>query len=157
MIEFARNVLMLENANSTEIEAATPHPVVVFMPEGSTTHMGGTMRLGSRRTYLQEAQCLSALLYQKMEYIDERHRHRYEVNPEMIEKFEDKGLKFVGKDESGRRMEIIELKGHPFYVACQFHPEYKSRPGKPSALFLGLILASSKQLNVYMSGYEAET
>ena len=89
VIEFARNVLMLENANSTEIEAATPHPVVVFMPEGSTTHMGGTMRLGSRRTYLQEAQCLSALLYQKMEYVDERHRHRYEVNPEMIEKFED--------------------------------------------------------------------
>uniref|UniRef100_A0A7S2YZ90 CTP synthase n=1 Tax=Chloropicon laureae TaxID=464258 RepID=A0A7S2YZ90_9CHLO len=155
VIEFARNVLMMENANSTEIDPATPHPVVVFMPEGSTTHMGGTMRLGSRRTFLQEPQCLATLLYQKMEFIDERHRHRYEVNPEMIDKFEEKGLKFVGKDETGRRMEIIELKGHPFYVACQFHPEYKSRPGKPSALFLGLVLASSKQLNVYMSGYDA--
>ena len=146
----------MEGANSTEIDPATPHPVVVFMPEGSTTHMGGTMRLGSRRTFLQEPQCLTALLYQKMEFIDERHRHRYEVNPEMIEKFEERGLKFVGKDDTGRRMEIIELKGHPFYVACQFHPEYKSRPGKPSALFLGLVLASSKQLHVYMSGYEAE-
>ena len=156
VIEFARNVLGLEGANSTEIDPATPHPVVVFMPEGSTTHMGGTMRLGSRRTFLQEPQCLTALLYQKMEFIDERHRHRYEVNPEMIEKFEERGLKFVGKDDTGRRMEIIELKGHPFYVACQFHPEYKSRPGKPSALFLGLVLASSKQLHVYMSGYEAE-
>jgi len=155
-IEFARNVLGMEGANSTEIDPATPHPVVVFMPEGSTTHMGGTMRLGSRRTFLQEAQCLSALLYQKMEYIDERHRHRYEVNPEMIHLFEEKGFKFVGKDETGRRMEIIELKGHPFYVACQFHPEYKSRPGKPSALFLGLILAASKQLHHYMSGYESE-
>ena len=74
----------------------------------------------------------------------------------MIPLFEEKGLRFVGKDESGRRMEIIELKGHPFYVACQFHPEFKSRPGKPSALFLVLVLASSKQLHVYMSGYEAE-
>jgi CTP synthase len=74
----------------------------------------------------------------------------------MIHLFEEKGLNFVGKDETGQRMEIIELKGHPFYVACQFHPEFKSRPGKPSALFLGLILASSKQLNVYISGYDAE-
>ena len=72
VIEFARNVLGLEGANSTEIAPATPHPVVVFMPEGSTTHMGGTMRLGSRRTLLQEPQCLTAILYQKMEYIDER-------------------------------------------------------------------------------------
>ena len=74
----------------------------------------------------------------------------------MIHLFEEKGLNFVGKDETGQRMEIIELKGHPFYVACQFHPEFKSRPGKPSALFLGLILASSKQLNVYISGYDAD-
>ena len=76
VIEFARNVLNLEGANSTEIDPATPNPVVVFMPEGSTTHMGGTMRLGSRRTLIQDPYCLAALLYQKMEYIDERHRHR---------------------------------------------------------------------------------
>lgn len=76
VIEFARNVLNLEGANSTEIDPATPNPVVVFMPEGSTTHMGGTMRLGSRRTLIQDPHCLAAVLYQKMEYIDERHRHR---------------------------------------------------------------------------------
>lgn len=156
VIEFARNVLGLEDANSTEFNPASPHPVVVFMPEGSTTHMGGTMRLGSRRTYLQTVDCITATLYQKMEYIDERHRHRYEVNPDMIDAFEKEGLTFVGKDETGKRMEIIELKGHPYYVACQFHPEFKSRPGKPNALFLGLILAASKQLNVYTSGYDAE-
>ena len=66
----------MEGANSTEIDPATPNPVVVFMPEGSTTHMGGTMRLGSRRTLIQDPHCLAAVLYQKMEYIDERHRHR---------------------------------------------------------------------------------
>ena len=79
------------------------------------------------------------------EYVDERHRHRYEVNPNMVSDLEDRGLRFVGKDESGQRMEIVELKAHPYFVAGQFHPEFKSRPGKPSPLFLGLILASSGQ------------
>ena len=77
--------------------------------------------------------------------MDERHRHRYEVNPNLVPDLEEKGLRFVGKDESGQRMEIVELKGHPYFVAGQFHPEFKSRPGKPSPLFLGLILASSGQ------------
>ena len=77
------------------------------------------------------------------EYVDERHRHRYEVNPTMVADLERRGLRFVGKDESGQRMEIVELKDHPYFVAGQFHPEFKSRPGKPSPLFLGLILASS--------------
>ena len=77
---------------------------------------------------------------------NERHRHRYEVNPNMVSDLEDRGLRFVGKDESGQRMEIVELKGHPYFVAGQFHPEFKSRPGKPSPLFLGLVLASSGQL-----------
>lgn len=85
-------------------------------------------------------------------YIDERHRHRYEVNPDLVSTFEAKGLKFVGKDETGSRMEIIELPGHPFYVAAQFHPEFKSRESKPSPLFVGLLLAASGQLNSYMSG-----
>lgn len=75
--------------------------------------------------------------YQKDTHIDERHRHRYEVNPELIDKFEEQGMQFVGKDETGRRMEILELSGHPYFVATQFHPEYKSRPGKPSPVFLG--------------------
>ena len=75
--------------------------------------------------------------------MDERHRHRYEVNPTMIDGLEAAGLRFVGKDESGQRMEIVELKDHPFFVASQFHPEFKSRPGKAAPLFLGLILAAA--------------
>ncbi|KAL6564138.1 hypothetical protein OROMI_015588 [Orobanche minor] len=140
VIEIARNVLGLEKANSTEFDDQTPTPVVIFMPEGSKTHMGSTMRLGSRKTLLQTSDCLTAKLYHNSEYVDERHRHRYEVNPDMVSTLEKSGLKFVGKDESGKRMEILELANHPFYVGVQFHPEFKSRPGRPSPLFLGKIL-----------------
>ncbi|KAK9803353.1 hypothetical protein WJX73_007619 [Symbiochloris irregularis] len=140
VIEFARNVLGMADANSTEFDTATPSPVVVFMPEGSTTHKGGTMRLGTRRTMLETVECITAKLYQADRFVDERHRHRYEVNPTLVDQFEAKGLRFVGKDESGQRMEVVELSNHPFFVACQFHPEFKSRPGRPSALFLGLVL-----------------
>mmetsp|Transcript_55572 Transcript_55572/g.176444 ORF Transcript_55572/g.176444 Transcript_55572/m.176444 type:complete len:411 (+) Transcript_55572:735-1967(+) len=151
VIDFARHVLGLENANSTEFDRATPAPAVVFMPEGSTTHMGGTMRLGSRRTMFMTVDCVTAKLYHADRFVDERHRHRYEVNPDMVPKFEESGLRFVGRDETGRRMEICELSGHPYFVGCQFHPEFKSRPGKPSGPFLGLLLASTNQLDQYMS------
>ncbi|KAG5061873.1 hypothetical protein JHK85_003056 [Glycine max] len=137
VIEFARSVLGWERANSVEFDAQTPNPVVIFMPEGSRTHMGSTMRLGSRRTLLQTSNCITSKLYGNSEYVDERHRHRYEVNPDVIGTLEEAGLKFVGKDESGKRMEILELPSHPFYVGAQFHPEFKSRPARPSALFLG--------------------
>jgi CTP synthase len=109
VVEYARNVLGLSDANSAEFDAATPHPVVVFMPEGSTTHKGGTMRLGSRRTVLETVDCIAAKLYQAEQYVHERHRHRYEVNPTLVPELEAKGLKFVGKDETGQRMEIVEL------------------------------------------------
>ncbi|GIL87264.1 hypothetical protein Vretimale_1778 [Volvox reticuliferus] len=154
VIEYVRNVLGLTEANSTEFAPATPHPAVVFMPEISTTHKGGTMRLGARRTILQTMSCISAKLYQRDQYIDERHRHRYEVNPDLVPKLEEAGMHFVGRDETGERMEILELVNHPadhpYYVAAQFHPEFKSRPGKPSPLFLGFILASSKRLDSYL-------
>ncbi|KAL0363788.1 UNVERIFIED_CONTAM: CTP synthase 1 [Sesamum calycinum] len=114
---------------------------------GSKTHMGGTMRLGSRRTYFQGISSKSARLYGNRSFIDERHRHRYEVNPDMVKQLEDGGLCFTGKDETGRRMEIIELPNHPYFVGVQFHPEFKSRPGKPSALFLGLVAAACGQLD----------
>eukprot|EP01018_Ginkgo_biloba_P028338 Gb_19182 [translate_table: standard] len=139
VIEFARSVLGLEGANSTEFDLQTLYPCVIFMPEGSKTHMGSTMRLGSRRTFFQTSDCITAKLYQKVHSVDERHRHRYEVNPDMVEEMEKAGLKFVGRDESGRRMEIMELPSHPFYVGVQFHPEFKSRPGKPSAVFLDCV------------------
>ncbi|KAL6505061.1 hypothetical protein OROGR_024878 [Orobanche gracilis] len=150
VIEMARNVLGLEKANSTEFDDETPIPVVIFMPEGSKTHMGSTMRLGSRKTLLQTSDCLTAKLYHNSEYVDERHRHRYEVNPDMVSTLEKCRLKFVGKDESGKRMEILELADHPFYVGVQFHPEFKSRPGRPSPLFLGFILAAIGRLEPYI-------
>ncbi|XP_034692197.1 CTP synthase 1-like [Vitis riparia] len=147
VIEFARSVLGLKDANSTEFDPNTKNPCVIFMPEGSTTHMGGTMRLGSRRTYFQVMDCKSAKLYGNRGFIDERHRHRYEVNPNMVTHLENSGLSFTGKDASGQRMEIVELPNHPYFVGVQFHPEFKSRPGKPSALFLGLIAAACGQLD----------
>ncbi|KAJ1689989.1 hypothetical protein LUZ63_014144 [Rhynchospora breviuscula] len=150
VIEFARSVMKLPSANSTEFDPDTRSPCVVFMPEGSKIQMGGTMRLGSRRTYFQTSNCKASKLYGNVSYVDERHRHRYEVNPEMVPQFEKAGLMFVGKDETQKRMEIIELQNHPFYVGVQFHPEYKSRPGKPSALFLGLIAAATGQLSTVL-------
>lgn len=154
VIEISRSMLGWKGANSTEFAEHAPNPVVIFMPEGSRTHMGNTMRLGSRRTLLQTSDCITAKLYQNPEYVDERHRHRYEVNPEVVGDLETTGLRFVGKDESGQRMEILELTSHPFYVGAQFHPEYKSRPGKPSALFLGLILAATGQLEAYVKTHQ---
>ena len=143
-IEFCRNVLNLTGANSTEFEDNPAYPAVVFMPEISKTHLGGTMRLGSRPTLWQVDDCKIKSLYGDGESVDERHRHRYEVNPDIIEEIEAAGLVFVGKDETGQRCEIFELKGHPYYVGVQFHPEFKSRPGKPSPPFLGLLRASSE-------------
>ncbi|XP_028781946.1 CTP synthase isoform X2 [Neltuma alba] len=140
VIEFARSVLGWERANSVEFDAQTPNPVVIFMPEGSRTHMGSTMRLGSRKTLFQTPDCITSKLYHTSQHVDERHRHRYEVNPDVIGTLEEAGLTFVGRDESGKRMEILELPSHPFYVGVQFHPEFKSRPAKPSALFLVLYL-----------------
>jgi CTP synthase len=142
-IEFCRNVLGMENANSTEFDENTPQPAVVFMPEISKTHMGGTMRLGSKPTPFLVEDCKIKRLYDNKSYVDERHRHRYEVNPELIDKIESAGLIYVGKDETGQRCEIMELKDHPYYVGTQYHPEFKSRPGKPSPPFLGLLMAAS--------------
>ena len=82
-------------------------------------------------------------LYGGGSQVDERHRHRYEVNPDLIEKIESAGLVYVGKDETGQRCEIFELEGHPYYVGVQYHPEFKSRPEKPSPPFLGLLKAAS--------------
>jgi CTP synthase len=134
--------MMFAGAHSVEISAHTDHPVIIFMPEGSKTHLGGTMRLGIRPTIWQPGSEWSKLrqLYGNSDEILERHRHRYEVNPEYIEKLS--GLNFVGKDDKGERMEIVELKDHPFYVGVQYHPEYLSRVLQPSKPFLGFVAAS---------------
>ncbi|GAB5365444.1 hypothetical protein AAMO2058_001058500 [Amorphochlora amoebiformis] len=126
VIEFARNVLGLEDANSTEF-GDTKNPVVIFMPEGSKVRFGGTMRLGSRRTNI-EKDSLGHRLYQSS-HVNERHRHRYEVNPDYVPKLEAKGLRFTGKSVDGKRMEITELKDdNHFFIGVQYHPEFKSRP-----------------------------
>lgn len=140
-IEFAVNVLGLSGANSIEIDPNTPHPLVIFMPEISTTHMGGTMRLGSRATRFVR-DCKTKQLYGMQDVVWERHRHRYEVNPDYVERLEAHGLLFVGRDEKNERMEISELQNHPYYVATQYHPEYKSTHWKPSPVFYGLLEAA---------------
>ncbi|MEC8938451.1 MAG: CTP synthase (glutamine hydrolyzing) [Candidatus Thermoplasmatota archaeon] len=144
-IEFCRNVLGLENANSTEFDENTPNPAVVFMPEISKTHMGGTMRLGTKPTPFLVDDCKMRRLYGGANHVDERHRHRYEVNPDLIEQIEAAGLKYVGKDETGQRCEIMELENHPYFVGTQYHPEFKSRPNRPSPPFLGLLKAAVGQ------------
>ena len=144
-IEFCRNVLGMEGANSTEFDEDTPHPAVVFMPEISKTHMGGTMRLGTKPTPFLVDDCKMRRLYGGADHVDERHRHRYEVNPDFVEQIEEAGLKYVGKDETGQRCEIMELDGHPYFVGTQYHPEFKSRPGRPSPPFLGLLMAACGQ------------
>jgi CTP synthase len=142
-IEFCRNVLGISGANSTEFDDNPEFPAVIFMPEISKTHLGGTMRLGSRPTIWQIDDCKIKRLYGEGESVDERHRHRYEVNPDLIQQIEQAGLMFVGKDETGQRCEIFELVGHPYYVGVQYHPEFKSRPGRPSPPFLGLLMAAA--------------
>lgn len=114
VIEWARNVLQIPSAQSTEFEGKTSQPLVIFMPEISRTHMGGTMRLGLRPTVFDpEAESWSKIrkLYGGAPKIWERHRHRYEVNPEYVERLVASGLAFVGKDEKGERMQVLELKG----------------------------------------------
>ncbi|XP_046989209.1 CTP synthase [Schistocerca americana] len=151
VIEFARHNLQLQEANSTEIDPETPHPVVIDMPEHNTGQMGGTMRLGKRITVLAQTNSVIRQLYGKKDHIQERHRHRYEVNPKYVADLESAGMKFVGHDEEKVRMEVLELEGHPYYIATQYHPEYISRPLTPSPPFLGLILASVSRLQAYLA------
>jgi CTP synthase len=157
VVEYCRNVLKLEGANSTEFDENSPYPVVFFMPEIDKTTMGGTMRLGTRVTKFTHpnfddgTSSILKKMYNNAESIDERHRHRYEVNPEYVNQIHEGGLKLVGRDETGERMEVSELPGHPYYVGVQYHPEFKSRPLQPSPPFHGLVLAATGQLQDYLS------
>jgi len=150
-IEFARNVLHLKGAHSAEVTPDTPHPIIIEMPEHNPGQLGGTMRLGKRVTVFDSETSVLRTLYGGVDRVAERHRHRYEVNPEYIDQMEKAGMKFVGKDETGKRMEIMELEGHPYFVGVQYHPEYISRPLNPSRPYLGLILAATGKLTTYVS------
>jgi CTP synthase len=138
VIEFARNVLGLTDANSSEL-AATDHPVIDLLPEQENIkNKGGTMRLGNCEATLVKGS-LASKLYGGTTLI-ERHRHRYEVNPKYLKQIEKKGMKFTGRND--HRMEIAEIPGHKFFFSSQFHPEFKSRPGKPSPPFLAFVRAA---------------
>lgn len=140
VIEFARNVCGLEGANSTEIDSKSPHPVIDFMPEQrGIEYKGATMRLGAHKILLKK-DTIAYALYKKEE-IYERHRHRFEVNLDYVEKLEKEGMVFSGKSPDGRRMEILELPSHFFFFASQFHGEFKSRPGKPDPEYYGFVKA----------------
>ncbi|HEY9898259.1 MAG TPA: CTP synthase [Pantanalinema sp.] len=141
VIEFARHVAGLGGANSAEFDPGTPYPVIDLLPEQKDVHgMGGTMRLGAYPCRLS-AGTRARELY-GAELISERHRHRYEVNNALLPRLVEKGLVVSGTSPDGRLVEIVELSDHPYFVACQFHPEFKSRPGKPHPLFLGFVRAA---------------
>jgi len=141
VIEYARNVAGMTNANSTEFDKDTKYPVIDLMPEQrDIEEMGGTMRLGLYPCKM-ESKTISYEAYGK-ELIYERHRHRYEFNNHFRENLTNKGLVITGLSPSERLVEIIELKNHPWFVGVQFHPEFKSRPNKPHPLFAGFIRAS---------------
>jgi CTP synthase len=140
VVEFARNALGMEGANSVELDPDSPHPVVDLLPEQrEVIEKGATMRLGDHDIALDTGAAYE--LYGR-DSIQERHRHRFEVNPDYIAQLEAAGLRFTGRDTSGRRMEVLELEGHPYFIASQFHPEFKSRPDAPSPLHLGLVRAA---------------
>ncbi|WP_181686266.1 CTP synthase [Halorhabdus salina] len=140
VVEYARNVLGLDGAHSAEMDEQTPHPVIDILPEQEGVEdMGGTMRLGAQDTDIDSG-TLAADLYDDTT-CRERHRHRYEVNPEYIDDLEAAGMTFSGV--SGRRMEILELDQdtHPYFIGTQFHPEFRSRPTRASPPFVGLVEA----------------
>lgn len=151
VIEFARNVANLEGAHSTEFLPNSPHPVIGLITEwmgdcgnvqtrDENSDLGGTMRLGSQQCRLLQ-DTLAFSIYQK-DVITERHRHRYEFNNQYIEKFESYGLRFSGKSIDGRLVEVVEIPEHPWFIACQFHPEFTSTPRRGHPLFSGFVQAA---------------
>ncbi|MDR1605321.1 MAG: CTP synthase [Gracilibacteraceae bacterium] len=145
LIEFARHVCALPGANSTEFDPETPYPVIDLLPEQKgVANLGGTMRLGASPVRLVP-ETLAAELYGNRELILERHRHRYEMNNDFRKQFESKGLRYAATTPDTRLIEIIELPEHPFFVASQFHPEFKSRPDRPHPLFQAFVRAVLEQ------------
>jgi CTP synthase len=156
VIQFARDNCNLTGANSEEFQEFAADKVIMNMPDLDQTKMGGTMRLGLKKTVFQKDTEWSKLraLYDGADVIEERHRHRYEVNPEYVDRLMEAGMAFIGKDESGKRMSVFELKDHPYYIGelaygsdtinltvtealtrfpgTQFHAEYQSRVLDPS-------------------------
>ncbi len=154
VVEFSRNVAGLEDAHSTELNPGTPHPVIDILPEQRKilrdSQYGATMRLGAYPARL-EADCRTYELYKSLDRIApdglvyERHRHRYEVNPDYIDRIVEAGMGFVGRSPDDVLMEFLELSEHPYFVGTQAHPEFLSRPLTPAPLFCGLVESGLKR------------
>lgn len=163
VIEFARDAAGLEGAHSTEFLQTTPHPVIGLITEwmdedgqlevrSTDSDLGGTMRLGAQKCRILE-NTLVHDLYQK-DVIKERHRHRYEFNNQYLEQLEQAGMSFSGKSLDGRLVEVIEIPDHPWFLACQFHPEFTSTPRKGHPLFTGFVKAASEHAQTQEQKHE---
>jgi CTP synthase len=141
VIEFARHVIGLDGAHSTEFDRNTLHPVICLLDEQrNVIEKGGTMRLGAQPTHLAESSRVAACY--NVRDIFERHRHRYEFNAAYRQQFADHGMRVAGTSDGGKLVEIVELAEHPWFVAVQFHPEFKSKPTAAHPLFAGFIEAA---------------
>ena len=139
-ISFARHVLGLKGANTTEADPDTPYPVIDMLPEQRVvTDLGGTMRLGGHDVFIKKPS--RAFDIYKTGKIRERHRHRFELNQEYLESLEERGMRYTAFSDNGRRAEILEIEGHPFYMATQYHPEYISRPERPEPIYVAFVAA----------------
>jgi CTP synthase len=142
--EFARHVVGLEGANSTEMDPETPYPVIDLLPEQKEVEdLGGTMRLGAQAVELVAGTRTREVYGDAV--VHERHRHRYEVNNQYRQALVDAGLVVSGTYLGGQLVEIVELPGHPWFVASQFHPEFKSRPTRPAPLFREFVGAARER------------
>lgn len=156
VVEFARNVVGLKGAHTTEVDPDTPYPVIDITPEEkSVDELGGTMILGDKRISIIEGTIAHAI-YRTTE-IRERHRHRYEVNPKFFDVLREKGLVFSAWRVDVPRVEMIELPNHYFFVATQFHPEFRSRPLRPHPLFMALLRAAYNKKHLLPSPYSVNT
>jgi CTP synthase len=141
VIEFARNVCGLEGANSSEFDEKSPHPVIDLMEEQQdVTEKGGTMRLGAYPCRLQDGSKAHEAYGSKE--ISERHRHRFEFNNKYRDELQEKGMILSGLAPDGSLVEVVELPDHPWFVGCQYHPEFKSRPLDPHPLFQAFVKAA---------------
>ncbi len=146
VIEYARNVLKLADANSTEMNPDTKNPVINLMEDQkNVTEKGGTMRLGAWKCELKP-NTLASKMYNK-QTISERHRHRYEYNSDYRQQLENAGLKATGTNPETGLVEIVEIENHPFFIGVQYHPEYKSTVANPHPIFVSFVAAAVKNKN----------
>jgi len=144
IVSFARNVLGLKEANSTELESQTPDLVIDLLPEQKgVSNKGGTMRLGGHDISVQKPSKAFEIYQSKT--VRGRHRHRFELNQKYMQQLEDAGMRFSAFSDGGRRAEILELKDHPFFMGTQYHPEYCSRPEYPEPMFMAFMKAAIEE------------